>query len=56
MGLDAARVQPLQQEVHRLGLARAADARHDHDDREVGLGQLPLRLEQGRAEPGDSRS
>ena len=56
VGLDAARIQPLQQEVHRLGLARAADARHDHDDREVGLGQLPLRLEQGRAEPGASRA
>ena len=52
VGLDAPGVEPLQQQVDRLRLARPADPGDDHDDREVGGGQLPLGLQQGRADLG----
>jgi len=50
MRLDAARVQPLQEEVDRLRLARSADAGDDHHDGDVRRGKLALRLQEGRAD------
>src|SRR5581483_7468176 len=56
---DAAGVQPFAQPVDHLALARRLHAGHDDDDRESGLAQSPLRLQQPRPQfrlgPGEFR-
>src|SRR5207302_755725 len=51
-GADAASVHPRQERIDRLALARALDAADEDREREVGAGELPLRLEQPLAHLG----